>query len=62
MAFLLADTAFAGEGTGHLRIGAISFVVSNFTAVEALSGKLLRFRTITREMADLVATRRKKSA
>jgi hypothetical protein len=38
MAFLLTDTAFASEGTGYLRIGAISFVVSNFTTVEALSG------------------------
>ena len=36
--FLMADTAFAGEGTSHLRIGAIGLVVSNFAAVEAFSG------------------------
>ena len=62
MAFLLTDTAFAREGTSHLRIGTISLVVSNFTAVETFSGKLLRFRTITGEVADLVATRTKQSA
>ena len=61
MAFIFADTAFASEGAGHFRVGTIGPVVSNFAAVEALSGQLLRFRTVAVNVTGLVATRTKHS-
>lgn len=58
MAFLIARVAGTREGTLNTRIGTISLVVSNFTAVVALASEATTFRLVrafTGEMAGLVA-------
>lgn len=59
MAFFAASVAGTGKRALDTRVGAVSLVVTDFTAVEALSGQAAAFgliRAVASEMACLSAT------